>query len=224
MATRFRLTADATLPGVTPAFQSYSHNLTNRRILKLVDASALATAAYAPDSADHLAAGDSCPVQFVSDPMVADIVFTSGETIKYAVQVLEANAGNDLQLQLFVSIVSFDGTSVQRTLRSKVLEGNEMNTSLRSLSLSTTQDGANYTTVSGDRLVVEFSGSGTPTAAGGVQGHNWSLRTGGNGAGGDLAEDDTQTGTTLNPWIEFAPTITFLSSDVPAYVGGGYYG
>lgn len=220
MATRFRLTADGANPAVSPAFQSYSHAMVNRRKLLTSDSSALTTSAVTPDAADHLVAGDAGHLQFVSEPMAAGITFTSGNTIKYCVQCLEANAGNNLQVQLFVSVVSSDGGTVRRTLRTKVLEGLELATSLTSRFHSTTQDGADYTTVAGDRLVVEFSVSGTPTGAGGVQGHNASLRWGGSGAGGDLLENDTQTGTTLNPWIEFAPTIGFLHT-ASAAVGAG---
>lgn len=200
--------------------QSYSHTQGTRRKLVTSDSSALATQAYTPDAADHLVAGDAQHVQFVSAPMAAGITFTNADVIKFCLQCLMANGSNAQQVQLFVSIVSEDGATVRRTLRSKVLEGNTMATSLTSRFLSTTQDGASYTTVSGDRLVVEFSCSGTPTAAGGTQGHNTSMRWGGNGAGGDLAENDTQTGTTLNPWIEFVPTITFNGTSNPISVGG----
>lgn len=222
MTTRFRLTSETTAPAVSPALQSYSHNApsTVRRRLKTSDSSSLSNFAYSPDAADHLVAGDSLLGQFVSEPMDAGITFTSGNVIKFATQWLESNAGNNLQAQLFASIVSEDGGTVRRTLRTKVLEGIELATALTNRFLSTTQDGANYTTVAGDRLVVEFSASGTPTGAGGVQGHNATLRLGGDGAGGDLAENDTETGTTFNPWIEFAPTITFVQSVDPAALVG----
>jgi hypothetical protein len=207
MATRFRLTADATAPAVSPAMQSYSHTQTTRRQLTTTDASTLATAAYTPDAADHLVAGDAHHVQFVSAPMNSGLVFTSGDTLKFAVQCLEAHAGNNVPLQCFVSVVSEDGNTVRATLRSKVSEGTELATSLTNRFLSTTLS-AGYTTVAGDRLVVEFSVVGTPTGAGGVQGHNASLRFGGSGAS-DLPENDTSTSTTENPWIEFVTNITF---------------
>lgn len=216
MATRFRLTSSTTAPAVSPAFNdgvAYAHeNPTNpRRKLLTTDASALTTTAYTPDAADHLVAGDALHFQFVSDPMNSGIAFTSADVIKFAIQALEANAANNLQVRLFVKIVSEDGATLRRTLRPNVNEGTEVATALTNRFLSTTQSGATYTTVSGDRLVVEFSLQGTPTAAGGTQGHNGSLRWGGAGAGGDLPENDTDTGTTLNPWIEFIPTITFVA-------------
>lgn len=216
MATRFRLTSSTTVPEVSPSLQSYTHNApaTVRRIL--VDkgngahTAALTTTSYQPDAADHLVAGDALHGQMVSGPMASGIAFNNAQTIKMAMQMLEDHANNNLFLQLFVSIVSEDGTSVRRTLRSKVADGTEVATSITNRFHSTTQDGANYTTVDGDRLVVELSFTGTPSATGGVQGHNGSMRWGSNGAGGDLAEDDSSTGSTLNGWIEFVPNIVWL--------------
>lgn len=214
MATRFRLTADNTAPAVSPTLQSYSHTSSypdppgNVRKLLTSDSSTLATTAYTPDGADHLVAGDSLHCQFVSAPLASGIAFTNGDTIKCAVQGLEAHTSNNLFLQLYVSVVSEDGATVRRVLRSKVADGTEFTASITNRFLSTTQDGATYTTVTGDRLVVEFSVTGTPAGSGGVQGHNASLRWGGSGAGGDNGENDTDTGATLNPWIEFVPTFT----------------
>ena len=221
MATRFRLTASTTAPAVSPALQSYSHNApaTVRRQLVTANGGALTTTAYAPDAADHLVAGDALHGQLVSEPMNAGIQFTNGDVIKWAMQCLEANAGNNLNLAVWAGIYSQDGSSLQRTLIAKTEETTELATSLTNRFHSTTQSGATYTTVAGDRLVVELSVEGTPTAAGGVQGHNASLRWGGNGAGGDCPENDTETGTTVNPWIEFVPTITFVSAAFQALAG-----
>lgn len=219
MATRFRLTNSATAPEVSPALQTYSHNApaTVRSQLLTVDASALTTVAYTPDGADHLAAGDALHRQFVSAPMVSGLSFTNGNTIKWAVQCLEANAGNNLNLQTWAGVYSEDGSTLRRQLIAKTEDTTELATTLTNRFHSTTQSGATYTTVTGDRLVVEFSVEGTPTGAGGVQGHNSSLRWGGDGAGGDCGENDTDTGTTLNPWIEFVPNITFVVNTIPNY-------
>lgn len=210
MATRFRLTSDTTAPAVSPAIQTYSHTQTTRRQLLVTELSPLTNTAYNPDAADHLVAGDAHHIQFVSEQMSPGLVFTSGNTLKFVIQGSETNAGNNLQVQLFVSVVDAAGTTVQATLRSKILEGLELATTLTSRFLTTTLSGS-YTTVAGDRLVVEWSVSGTPTAAGGVQGHNATFRWGSNGASGDLLENDTETGTLRNPWIEFATNITFAA-------------
>lgn len=214
-ATRFSLTADTTAPSVSPAIQSYSHDQGSRRRLTTTDSSTLATSAYDPDGGAHEVAGDSHHIQFVSNPMESGITFTSGNTIKMSIQGTESTANANLFVQLFVSVVSEDGSTVRRTLRAKVADGTEMATSLTNRFHSTTQDGADYTTVTGDRLVVEISVTGTPGGSGNNN-HNASLRWGGSGAGGDLPENDTETGTTLNPWIEFVPTITFVSPPAAA--------
>lgn len=226
MATRFRLTSDNTAPAVSPTLQSYTHSTGTRRKLLLTDSSALATEAYTPDAADDLVAGDALHIQFVSNPLNSGAVFTSGDTIKWCIQTLEAHANNNLFTQIFISVVSEDGATVRATLRSKAADNTEYPGVLTSRFHSGPLSGS-YTLVQGDRLVVEFSVTGTPTASGGVQGHNGSIRWGGNGAGGDLAEDDTQTGTTLNPWIEFSTDVTEQAAgateDPYPYVGGGYY-
>lgn len=210
MATRLRLPASGS-PAVSPSFQSYSHSAaTTRRTLPTADSSTLGDVAQTPDAADHLVAGDTFHSQFVSDQLAAGIAFVTSDTVKYAIQCLEANGGNNLFVQLHVRVVDAAGTTEQAVLLTKSLDGTELPTSLNCRTASHSLTG-NYTTVAGDRIVVEFSVSGTPTAAGGTQGHNATLRWGSAGAGGDLAENESQTGTTLNPWIEFSRTLDFLT-------------
>lgn len=217
MATRLRLPASGS-SAVSPSFQSYSHaDATTRRALPTSDASALGNVAQTPDAADHLVAGDTFHSQFVSEPLAAGIAFVTSDTVKYAIQCLEANGGNNLFVQLHIRVVDEAGTTEQAVLLTKSLDGTELPTSLNCRTASHNLTG-NYTTVRGDRLVVEFSVSGTPTAAGGTQGHNATLRWGSDGAGGDLAENESQTGTTLNPWIEFSRTLSF-STNVLAGLG-----
>jgi hypothetical protein len=218
MATRFRLTNAATVPDVSPATQTYSHSNGSRKRLETTDASTLTTVAYAPDAADHLIAGDSHHRQFISAPMVAGISFTNGEVIKACVQALMAHANNAQSVQTYVAIVSEDGTTVRRTLLAKGTTTPVLTTSLSSRFISRTQTGATYVTVDGDRILIEFSTTGTPTGAGGVQGHNASYRWGGSGAS-DLLESNGQTGTTLNPWVEFVPTVTFRTIEDYPYFG-----
>jgi hypothetical protein len=211
----FRLPASGSA-AVSPALQSYTHTLAStRRPLPTSDATALATQAVTPDAADHAAAGDSFHVQFVSDALTTGTVFDVGNVIKCCVQGLEPSAANNQTLQIWVGVYSNDGATLRQTLRAKVIAA-EFNTALRSVFLSTTVASA-YTTVSGDRLVVEFSCQGTPGGGGGTQGHNASMRWGSDGAGGDLAENDTQTGTTLNPWFEISSTPTDRQGRISAF-------
>jgi hypothetical protein len=209
-ATRFRLPSAGT-PEVSPATQSYTHTGGTARPLLTTDTSTLTTTALAPDAADHIAAGDTYFFQGVS-PRLAGQVIGSGATVKLAIQCLEANAGNNLFIQLWIGIVSPTGTALQ-TLLAKTADNTELNTTIQSRFMSPTTT-AGYTCSGGERLVVEISVVGTPVATSGTQGHNASLRFGGSGAGGDNGENDTDTGATLNPWIEFNPGVLF---EVPVY-------
>lgn len=213
MVTRFRLTSDTTAPSVSPTAQSYTHDQAVRRKLKLTDTSTLTTSAYNPDAADDLVAGDSLHIQFVSNPLNSGAVFTSGDTLKFCVQGTEPNADCNQGVSVFVSVVDSAGTTVQATLRTKAAGTTELPGVLTSRFKSTTLSGS-YTLVAGDRIVVEMHVTGTPVAGEGVNGHNASIRWGSGGAGGDLLENDTQTGTTLDPWIEFATTVTEQAATV----------
>ena len=164
----------------------------------------MATVAYTPDGADHGTAGDSLHRQFVSSALTAGTVFSVGNTLKLAVQGLEAHANNNLNVQLWVGVYS-SSHALQQTLRGKVEQATELATSLTNRFLSTTVANA-YTTVTGDYLVVEISVEGSPGGGGGVQGHNASLRWGSDGGSGDLPENDTETGTGFNPWFEIQTT------------------
>jgi hypothetical protein len=209
MASRFRLPASGTpIDGITPAVQSYTHAGTTRRRLAEFDSSALATEAVTPDGADHGGAGDTLHAQFVSDPMAAGIAFVTSDTVSYALQGLEPSANNNLFIQLWVGVYSEDGSTLRAELLSKSLDGTELGTVLAAR-LSSHNLTAGYTTVAGDRLVVEFSVQGSPGGGGGVQGHNASLRWGNNGTSGDIVNED-ETGTGFNPWIEFSRDITIL--------------
>jgi hypothetical protein len=214
MATRFRLTSDSTAPDVSPAVQSYTHTASTRRKLKTSDASALTSQAVTPDAADHTTPGDSLHVQFVSDAMAAGVTFTSGDAIKLCVQCFQASLTDTLAVQLYCAVVDNAGTTVRRVIRSKTQDDVNLFSALQSRILSDTQDGSTYTTVTGDRLVVEVSVYGTPVPGPGVNGHNATIRWGGDGSA-DLAENDSQNGTTLNPWVEFVPT-AFPPSGTPA--------
>lgn len=201
---RFRLPLSGAA-AVSPAFQSYTHTQVARLAMPTTDGTTLSNNPYAPDAADHHVDGDSMYVQYTTDALTTGTVFDVGNTVKLAAQCFESNAGNNLTLQLWVGVYSNDGSTLRATLRGKVANATEMATSLTNRFISSTVASA-YTTVAGDRLVIEISATGTPTAAGGVNGHNFTLRLGSNGAGGDLPENDTETGTTFNPWFEIEST------------------
>jgi hypothetical protein len=216
---RWRLPSSGS-PDVSPPTQSYTHAGGVARPLPAAsagDSSALTTTAITPDGADHLALGDTYHFQGVSKSLAAQTI-PSGMQLKLALQCLEANAGNNLFLQLWVGIYDRAGSSLLATLLAKTVDATELNTTIQNRFLNPTTT-AGYTCTGGERLVIELSVRGTPSAAGGTQGHNASLRFGSNGAGGDLPENDTEAGATFNPWFETSSDLTFetLTGGLIAY-------
>lgn len=208
MATRFYFPETEDAP-VSPAIQgTYAHtNTLRRKLLRATpDSSTLTTTAYAPDGADHLVAGAAHHRQYVSDALAAQNI--SG-TWKLQIQALEANAGNNQALNILIFVCDSAGTTIKETLVAQVADASEFNTALRNITMSGTITAADIE--ANDRIVVQVGCSGTPTGAGGVQGHNASLRWGCNASSGDLPENETETGTTYRAWIEFSDDITLPS-------------
>ena len=169
------------------------------------DATALSTSAYSPDAADHIFDYDAVHRQYVSDGLAAQ---TLTGNVKAQLQCLEAHASNNLQLAIKVLVISNDGTTALSTLLAIARGGTEPTTALTNRTYPSVAMGS-YACADGDRLCVEIGLGGLPTSGSGTNSHNGSIRWGGSAAGGDLPIDDTDTGTTLRPWIEFANTFTF---------------
>lgn len=211
MATRFyfpeTLAAPVTPPTPSGGAEWEHNNNVTRALLLTPDGSTLTTTAYTPDAADDLTNRDACHRQYVSDPLGLQAL--SGN-VKAQFQVLEAHANNELRLTFKILVCSYDGSTTRATLLAITRGTNEANTSLRNLTFQSTAL-SSYTTVNpGDRLVVEIGlGGNVTTAAGGVQGHNGSIRFGCSAAGGDLPENETDTGTTLRGWLEISTNIEF---------------
>jgi len=152
---------------------------------------------------------------WISPTMVAGINFTSGvSTFTCQIQGMES-AVNDNIINRVRTLRVFDRdcTQVQVTL---ILFGNatsvvEWNTSLRNLTfLGATAVGASYTTVVGDRLVLELGYKDSSGAS--ITGTS---RSGQTGSTGDLGTNETDTTTTLRPWLESSVDLTFTKSDPP---------
>lgn len=151
-------------------------------------------------------------VQLISLPMIAGLGFTTGTTFKCQIQGFESAVNDNVINRVrALRVFSRDGSTVQSTL---IALGNatsvvEWNTSLRNLTfLAATASGANYTTVAGDRLVLELGhndSSGATIAA--------TMRRGVTGQSADLGENETDTTTTLRPWFESSLNLTFEQSD-----------
>lgn len=167
------------------------------------DTSALTTIAYTPDSADHLVNASAHHSQWISEIIPAQ---TFSGTVKAQIQFLEADTRNNLFFAMKIYVVSTDGSTVLATLMALTRDTTtEFATSLTNRNFPSTS--ISGTTSADGRLVIELGWGGTPTGAGGVQGHNGSMRFGCSATSGDLPENDTETGTTFRPWIEFSNTI-----------------
>ncbi len=167
---------------------------------------------------------DRCHRQWLSLPMDSGIAFTSGvTTFKAYAQVLESATNDNIVSRIIVRVLSEDGATVRATILSlgDKSAGTEWNTSLRNKVFA---DGdtatASYTTVTGDRLCVEW---GHNDAAGASI--SASSRWGALASGTDLGENETDTTTTLRPWFETSATITFVApTQATYYVDAGSSG
>lgn len=186
-------------------------NSLQRKLLGFPDGSTLTNQAYTPDAADDLTNKDAHHRQYSTDPLIAQ---TIAGNVKAQLQCLEANAGNNLFLTMKVYVM-IDGSTIRGTLlaitRATSLEVATAltNRTFPSTALSSVAASEN------DRLVVEIGLGGTPTAAGGVQGHNGTLRWGCAASSGDLLENETETALTYRGWIEFSQDILFIDDIMP---------
>ncbi len=204
MATRLYLPESLAAP-VTPVAPTadWGHiNSLQRALLITPDGSALTTTAYTPDAADHLTNTTAHHRQYVSDPLEAQ---TLSGNFTAQIQALEAHANNQLFLTIKILLCDQTGATTRATVLAITRATSlEFGTTIANRTFPSTALTSTVVTP-GDRLVVEIGvGGNVTTAASQVQGHNGSLRFGCSAAGGDLPVDETATGTTLRPWIEFA--------------------
>jgi len=157
--------------------------------------------------------------QFASPRMAAGAVFTSASTtVTMQLMTRESNADDNIDNCIIgVRVVSEDGATVRATLLAVANYG--LTTEFCDQATCSTgrnktcADGdtvtATYTTVDGDRLLVEV-GAQTSTAASTtpVAGFRWGE------ASADCAVNETATGA-CSGWIEFSNTITFLEAIIP---------
>lgn len=209
MATRLYFPDGAVAPITPPApTANWAHiNSVLAPLLSVVDASALATTAYTPDAADDITDKAAHHRQYIS-PCLSAQALSGNVTGQF--QCSEAHANNNLFLTLKILLCDRAGASTLATLLAITRATSlELTTTLTNRTFPSTAL-TPFTCADGDRLVVEVGLAGNiTTAAGGVQGHNGSIRWGCSAAGGDLAANETEAGTTFRPWVEFASTFTW---------------
>ena len=148
-----------------------------------------------------------CHRQFIGPPMTAGNVFDTSVTYKAYAQGLESAGNDNLRSRIGIRIVSRDGSTVRHTIKAiaDYSSGTEWSTSLRSKAFLDGDAGTgSYTTVAGDRLVVEFGHRDASGAS--ISG---SSRWGSTATGGDIPENETTTSTSVRPWFECSLTVTF---------------
>lgn len=139
----------------------------------------------------------------VTAPLASGSLFTTGDVIKAQIRANEANANMDAKVDCGVRIFNQAMDTVRATLRTIFQSGSEPTTTYRNITLSTTSS-STYTTVTGDRVVMEFGGRKV-TNIGAFQ------LSYGDDSATDLGENETDT-SAFNPWLEFPSTTISLAS------------
>lgn len=157
---------------------------------------------------------------YLSDPMESGIAFVTTDTVTGQLMVREyAGTDNVDSIHMGLFVVSQDGA----TLRATLLATNDYMTRAEFVNNATHRNktiangdvlGANYTTVSGDRLQLEL---GYRVASGGGTSPQASAKWGDNAT--DLPINETQT-TDGAGWFELSRAVTFLvTATFPGWYG-----
>lgn len=172
------------------------------------------TNAFTDDAQASAAAGNKrlCR-QYISPEMAAGNAFTTGTSFTMQVLGLESAINDNIVNRVrCVKVVSADGQTVRATLiaLSNAASVVEWNTTLRNLTFLNGLASVGYTTVSGDRILVEVGYQDSAGAS--ISG---TLRWGADVSGtGDLGLNETDTTTTLRPWFETSLNIVWSTSAV----------
>lgn len=209
MATRFYLpAAAATTPmSPTPDAAWEDQSILARAMTSTTPiGDTMATVTF-PDDA-NAANKDILYRQYVSAALAASQTVTGGQAIKAQCRVMEVDVGNNLFFTIGIRVIASDGSTVQKTVLTVTRDNGEASASaLTNRQYTATSAVTDYTTVAGDRLVIEIGMGGDPGVG---SAHDSSMRLG-DSAASDLPEDGTDT-TDKRPWIELTDTLTFAST------------
>lgn len=210
MATRLYFpTTDAA--AVTPAFDS-SWNYTTEALRRKLNNTKGTTAITAGTQIGPWTVGQKAlDRQYISTRMAAGVAFTfAGALMSAQLMVREFATGDDVtRTWVVVKIISEDGNTVRRVWHSGIATtsaefiNNATHRNKILIAGSTTTDGADYTTVQGDRILVEIGYWDAATGASPEASAKWGENA------TDLPVNETQT-TDGAGWIEFSNTITFI--------------
>lgn len=220
MATRFYF-SPTVIPsaGVTPAFAAWTRTTEGvRRVMKTAKPGDAMTNLTAWANTSPAANASALFVQFTSDPLPAGIAFATTDTIKCYIRAQESATNDNVNRQpICLKVVSYDGGTIRSTLKALGHIGPNTTEWINgTLTSKTWADGdtldANYTTVDGDRLVLEIGGQVDATGGTSVTG---TISIGSNSAT-DIAENETVTAAN-NPWFEISRTFTMRVNSLPVW-------
>lgn len=228
-ATRFYLSSTATTP-VTPGFAAWTRTSegTRLKMSPTKDSSALTNKTTFANTSPA-ANASSLNRQYVSDPMSSGIVFAATDTFSMQLLCSESATNDNVnRAPICIKVYSQDGTTLRATLKALGFYG--PNTNAWVVTTNTNKEVANavaldvgYTTVNGDRLVIEVgaqvsSSGGTTTTA---------TQQFGSASATDLPVDETTTAAD-NGWfsvtlasgsITFNSSVTATGSSITSSVG-----
>jgi hypothetical protein len=211
MATRFYLrnTTDATGISPTPdAGWEVTASLVRAVANTTSTADAMADVTDI-DAEDDDTDRDYLSRQYVSAALTAGQTVTGSQALKAQCRCQENDAANNMFFAVGIRVIASDGTTVRKTVLAVTRDGVEMvvaPTAATNRQFTATSAATNYTTQTGDRLVIEIGAGGNPSSGGN---HEYTLRLG-DAAGADLAEDDAST-TDNRPWVQLNDTLTFTA-------------
>jgi len=211
MATRFYLPstgAAAISPNPDAAWEDVSI-LARLAAVTTKIASAMSTVAFGDSNTSDM---DVLLRQYVSAALTPGQTITGGQALKFQIRGLEAAAECNMLTALGVRVIN-DDLSVKKTVLAVTRDGLELDTSLTNRQFTATSAAGNYTTIAGDRIVIEIGTGGDPGSFP-ATGHDSSLRIG-DASGSDLPESDGGTDD-YNPWVELADTLTYPPTPISA--------
>lgn len=201
MATRLYLSRQGHSDIEPGTLGSWGGNFRSRLKLRSADNE---DASQLTNTINNAASGSTLHRQWISETMDGSIAFDSSTTYKVSMKCHESSTSANAFMRLYVAIVSEEGTTV-RVISSAQVDGTEFSTSNSPHGLSRYFSGtgilSDYTTVAGDRLVVEIGFTC------GNSGYSISQQWG-NSTTTDLDAADGDSGV-QNAWFETSNTITF---------------
>lgn len=150
-------------------------------------------------------------MQYVSPALTAGQTITGSQSLKCQARISTGTGGDFLDTVLSIRVIN--GSTVKKVIKAATNDGNGNSvTTLTNNQWTATSAATNYTTVSGDYLVIEI----------GLQYFTAATYTGnlnlGNNSATDLPENNSTTAAD-NPWVQLTDTLTFVAGATSACGG-----